>query len=233
MNRTDRLHAIHEALRRAGSAGMTAGRLASELEVSARTIKRDVSALQQAGAPIWSQHGPGGGYWLDTSATMPPVAFTPPQAVAVAIALAALPPGSPFAVDARAAAAKLLDTLGPTARPRAEQLARQVWVLHDRPGRPTPSPVLRAVERSLVERVALTMSYRAADGATTSRVVEPIILAWADRRWYVVARCRLRDGIRWFRLDRIETAHTTRESYEPRPVADIGEPPEGASSVAS
>ena len=54
MNRTDRLHALSEELRRAGQHGRTAARLAGWLEVSTRTIKRDVAALQQAGLPVWS-----------------------------------------------------------------------------------------------------------------------------------------------------------------------------------
>lgn len=234
MNRTDRLHAIHEAIRRTGGEGITAGRLAADLEVSVRTIKRDVSALQQAGAPIWAQQGPGGGYRLDASATMPPVAFTPSQAVAAAIALAALPPGSPFGVDARAAADKILDTLGPSVQARARALGEQVWVLHDHP-KPTrsapPAPARRAIERSLVDGYAVAITYRGADAEVTNRVVEPIILAWGHRRWYLVAHCRLRDDIRWFRLDRVERADGTRQAYRPRPLAEIGEPPEGARPV--
>jgi len=73
VNRTDRLHALSEELRRAGQHGRTAARLAGWLEVSTRTIKRDVAALQQAGLPVWSQAGPGGGYVLDEAATLPPV----------------------------------------------------------------------------------------------------------------------------------------------------------------
>ena len=231
MNRTDRLYAIHEALRRAGATGVTAARLAEDFEMSVRTIKRDVSALQQAGTPIWSQQGPGGGYRLDASASMPPVAFTPSQAVAAAVALAILPGGSPFAIDAKSAASKLLDTLGPSARARTESLADQVWVLHDQPEQATPPLVLRAVERSLTERVAVAITYRTASGTTTKRVVEPIIVAWGYRRWYLVAHCRLRDDIRWFRLDRVDQAHCTRQSYTPRPASDIGEPPDGALPV--
>lgn len=231
MNRTDRLHAIHEALRRAGAGGATAGRLAGDLEVSVRTIKRDISALQQAGS-LMSQPGPGGGYVLDASATLPAVAFTPSQAVAAAVALAVLPPGSPFGVDAKAAAGKVLDTLGPAARARARALADQVWVLHDAPERPTPPAVLRVVEQSLAERVAVAITYRVPGHDATRRVVEPIILAWGNRRWYLVAHCRLRDDVRWFRLDRIEQAHRTNDAYAPRPVGDIGQPPDGATPIA-
>ncbi len=231
MNRTDRLHAIHEALRRAGRAGLTAAQLAEDLEVSTRTIKRDVDALQQAGSPIWAQHGPGGGYRLDAQATLPPVAFTPAQAVAAAVALAVVPAGSPFTVDARAAAHKVLDTLGPVARDRAEALAGRIWVLHNdgRAGRRSTG-VLRALERSLVENLVVSITYQGkgtdqGQGQATSRMVEPIILAWTFGRWYLVAHCRLRDDIRWFRLDRISKANCRREPYQPRPVADIGQPP--------
>jgi len=127
VNRTDRLHALGEELRRAGPAGRTAARLAVWLEVSTRTIKRDVSALQQAGLPVWAQAGPGGGYVLSGTATLPPVNLTETQAVAVAVALAAQP-DAPYATDGRAALEKVLDVMDPGARRRAEELARRVWV---------------------------------------------------------------------------------------------------------
>ena len=129
MNRTDRLHALSEDLRRAGPGGRTAARLAGWLEVSTRTIKRDVAALQQAGLPVWAQAGPGGGYVLDEAATLPPVNLTPAQAVAVAVALAAQL-DAPYAVDGRAALEKMLDVLDPVARDRAEQLAGRIWAGH-------------------------------------------------------------------------------------------------------
>lgn len=231
VNRTDRLHAINEALRRAGPTGVTALRLAEDLEVSVRTIKRDVTALQQTGAPIWGRPGPGGGYVLDGMASLPPVAFTPSQAVAVATALAVLPPASPFSPDVRAASGKVLDTLDPAARARASTLAGKVWVLRESPeGRPRVG-VLRAIEQSLVAEVVLSIRYRSSSGAPSTREVEPIIAAWTQGRWYLVAHCRLRDGIRWFRLDRIERADATREHYAPRPIADVGTPPEAARPV--
>lgn len=230
LNRTDRLYAIDEALRRARPRGTTATHLAQDLEVSVRTIKRDVSALQQAGVPIWARPGPGGGYVLDTSASLPPVAFTAAQAVALAVTLAAFPTG-PFAVDARTAAAKVLDTLAPAARARAELLASRVWTLAAAGGNRARPRVLRSIERSLVENLALAISYRSADGSPTRRVVQPVIVSWTDGRWYLVAHCTLRDDIRWFRLARIERADLTRDHYEPRPVTDIGAPPMGAAPV--
>jgi len=86
INRTNRMYAITEELRRAGSRGATGARLARMLEVSPRTVKRDIAALQEAGAPIWTQADPGGGYAMAGTASLPPINFTPAQAVAVAIA---------------------------------------------------------------------------------------------------------------------------------------------------
>ena len=247
VNRTDRLFAIREELRRAGRAGTTGARLAALFEVSERTIKRDISALQQAGAPVWAQSGPGGGYVLDASASLPPVNFTPTQAVAMAVALATLPPGSPFAVDAAAARGKLWDTLGDRDRHRAQRLSARVWTRPPTsrgrgsdvpdgvaPGPSSPSPgVLRAVEQALGDERALAIGYVGRDGAVSHRMVEPILLAHTGGRWYLVAWCRLRTAIRWFRLDRIAEAHLTAERYVPRDVAEVGEPPAGSAPVAS
>lgn len=232
MNRTDRLHAIGEALRRAGPSGITASRLSEDFEVSVRTIKRDMSALQQIGLPLWSRSGPGGGYVLDASASLPPVAFTPSQAVAVAMALTVLPPASPFSADVRSAAGKVLDTLDQAARTRAEALGKRVWVLPERTVR-TPSPAaVRAIERALVEHAVLSIRYRSADDRLSKRAVEPIIVAWRDGQWYLVAHCRMREGLRWFRFDRIERADTTGDRYEPRPLSSVGTPPRRARPVS-
>ena len=65
MNRTERLYAIAEALRAAGDDGRTSAWLAERFEVSTRTIKRDVTALQEAGRPIAGFGGRGGGYRID------------------------------------------------------------------------------------------------------------------------------------------------------------------------
>jgi predicted DNA-binding transcriptional regulator YafY len=232
MNRTDRLYALAEELRRVGPAGTTSSRLARLFEVSGRTVKRDVSALQQAGVPVTAQAGLGGGYVLDASVGLPPVNFTPAQAVALALAVRALPPGSPFGTDADAARAKVLDALPPDARRRADALAARVW------SRPAPAEgpgaeVLRAVEESLDRSWVLAIAYEASDGSLSHRRIEPIVLARTGGRWYLVAWCRLRVDVRWFRLDRVMRADLTPEHYDPRPVASVGEPPPDARPVSA
>ncbi len=227
MNRTDRLHALTEELRRAGSRGRTAAALARLFEVSTRTVKRDVSALQQAGVPVWAQAGPGGGYVLDAAATLPPVNLTPGQATAVAVALAAHA-GGPFAADGRAAREKLLDVMDQDARVRAEQLAARLWV---RGEEATASASQRAVEQALHQRRVLALDYVDGRGQATRRHVEPHLLARNRGHWYLVGWCRDRDAPRWFRLDRLQAAHLTAEPSPERDPAAFGTPPPDARPV--
>lgn len=155
MNRTDRLYAMAEELRRVGPRGTTSARLARLFEVTTRTVKRDVSALQQAGLPVVAQAGAGGGYVL-VGATLPPVALTPAQAVALALAVDALPAGSPFGVDARTARDKVLDAMPAPDRARALALSERVWT------RPDSAPA------SGVGRASAPTSPAPPDGAPTS-----------------------------------------------------------------
>ena len=233
VNRTDRLYALAEELRRVGRAGTTSTRLAQLFEVSPRTVKRDVSALQQAGLPVVAQAGLGGGYVLAASVGLPPVNFTPAQAVALALAVRALPPGSPFGTDAEAARAKVLDALPPEARARADELAGRVWSRPDRADDTAAPQVLRALEESLGRHQVLAIEYRSAGGDVTRRRIEPVVLARTEGRWYVVAWCRSREALRWFRLPRILRADLTPERYDPRPVAEVGDPPPDARPVSA
>lgn len=227
MNRTDRLHAVSEELRRAGPRGRTAQRLADWLEVSPRTIKRDVAALQQAGAPIWATPGPGGGYVLDATASLPPVNLTPSQAVALAVALAGAP-DAPFAVDARAALEKILGILGPGARADAERLGGRVWVRGPEHQRP---PAASVVEEAVLRRRVVAIRYRSGAGEVSRRRVEPVFLARMSGHWYLAAWCRERSGPRWFRWDRIEAADLTPEPAPEHDPALFGTPPSDAHTV--
>lgn len=253
MNRTDRLYALAEELRRVGPRGTTSARLARLFEVTTRTVKRDVSALQQAGHPVVAQAGAGGGYVL-VGATLPPVALTPAQAVALALAVDALPPGSPFGVDARTARDKVLDAMPDADRVRAAALAERVWTRPDDApagadgGMPSAgadasgdaapgvvalaSPaVLRAVEDALSRERVLAIEYVTVAGDASHRRVEPVVLTRTHGHWYLAAWCRTRDDVRWFRLDRVRRADVTAEPYAPRPVAVVGAPPDDARPV--
>lgn len=235
MNRTDRLYALAEELRRAGGQGRTSAQLAASFEISPRTVKRDIAALQQAGTPIWAQPGPGGGYVLDVAATLPPVNFTPAQAVAVAVALAAVK-RAPFASDGASALAKVFDVLDDASRQRAAELGARIWVNDDPtdpPPRATAGPAAgaAAVEEALRRKVVVVLDYTDAGGVPTRRRVEPLMMALTYGHWYLVGWCRERDAVRWFRWDRVRDARPTREAVPERPLSVIGEFPPTARPV--
>src|SRR5215469_5730817 len=107
VNRTDRLYALVEELRACAPRRRSARELALLYEVSARTIERDIGALQQAGVPIYADAGRFGGYTVYKSLTLPPLNFTPAEAVAIAVALAQVNVG-PFEDAARSAVQKIV-----------------------------------------------------------------------------------------------------------------------------
>ncbi|MCX6466079.1 MAG: WYL domain-containing protein [Pseudonocardiales bacterium] len=229
MNRTERLYAIAEELRAAGPSGRTGAWLARRLEVSPRTIKRDVDALLQAGVPLWAQAGPGGGYVLDAAASLPPLNVTAAEAAAIAVALAALP-ALPFAADGRSALSKVLAAMPPAERERAGAVAARLWL---RTPEPAPRPaVARALDEALRRQVVLALRLADRDGRVTERAVEPVALAATGGHWHLLAWCRLRAAPRWFRTDRILAAHpTTEPSPEHDPATLFGTPPPDARPV--
>lgn len=227
MKRAERLHALSEMLRRSGAQGRSADRLAQEFEVSARTIKRDLAALERSGAPIWSRPGPGGGYGLADRASLPPVTLTPAQAVALLAAVSAAP-DAPFADLATAGIRKIMDVVDPKTRARADELARRVWVN----AAPVQSRAVKsAVEEAMVEQRVLRIRYTSGAGATTSREVEPVLFARTDGSWYVIAWCRLRNAMRWFAMSRIERAHVTQLACTGHSINEVGAPPAHARPV--
>jgi predicted DNA-binding transcriptional regulator YafY len=229
VNRTERLYAIAEELRAAGPAGRTGGWLPQRLEVSTRTIKRDVDALLQAGVPLWAQSGPGGGYVLDAVTTLPPLNVTAAEAAAIAVALAALPT-LPFAADARTALSKVLAAMPDAERARAESIASRLWLrVPEQPPRPA---VARVLDEAVRRRLVTVLRFADRHGTVTERAVEPAALAATGGHWHLLAWCRLRDGPRWFRTDRILAAHLTSEpAPEHDPATVFGTPPDDARPV--
>ena len=227
MNRTERLHALTESLRRAGLRGRTAQQLADEFEVTTRTVKRDLAALEAGGLPVWGRTGPGGGYGLAESSSLPPVNFTAAQALALSAAVA-VTAQAPFSELARTATRKVLDVLDPAARRRAAALSNRIWV---DVGPSAPRRVMSVLEEGLIDQVTVNLTYTDARGRSTRREVEPMIFALTRGRWLLVAWCRLRDDIRWFDLSRIGDATATRRPCTGHAVSEIGTAPDQARPV--
>lgn len=211
MNRTDRLYALVEELRARAPRPVRAAELAARFEVSTRTIERDLLALQEAGVPIWAQPGPGGGYGVNPDTTLPPLNLTPEEAVALATALAAMP-AMPLAAAGRSALGKLAAVMA-AARDTATLLTSRIRVT---PSAAQPaSPVWDEVHRALLHPEALWITYQDSAGQETTRTVEPGGILGTGNGWYLVAWCRLRQGARTFRLDRIVQATRTGEAITP------------------
>lgn len=230
MNRTDRMFAIVEELRAGPPSGRTASWLAERFEVSARTVKRDVAALQQGGVPIWATPGPGGGYAIDPAATLPPLTFTPGEATAMAAALASLP-DLPFAPEGRSALTKVLGAMSEQGRSSAGELGARIWVRQGEGG--AKREVARVLDEAMRTGVVVVLDYVDAEGTSTQRrPVEPMAYANTGRHWQLMAWCRRRRAGRWFRLDRVQAAHLTTERVVPRDLDEtFGDPPADATSL--
>jgi predicted DNA-binding transcriptional regulator YafY len=213
VNRTDRLYAIVEELRAAAPARRTARRLAEAHGVSTRTVERDLRALQEAGVPIWAEPGRSGGWTIDARATLPPLGLTVEEALAVAIGLGTLAT-SPFRDAARSAAHKVTAVLAEDDARRTERLASRVHVLEAGDRDPAPTALVGALTGGRVVR----MRYRDRSGNETDRDVEPLGYIGKGEDWYLVAWCRLRDGVRAFRGDRVLAVEETDEVAPPRVV---------------
>ncbi|MGW6495322.1 helix-turn-helix transcriptional regulator [Nonomuraea angiospora] len=225
MNRTDRLYALVEDLRAIAPRCRSARELAKRFEVSARTIERDITALQESGVPIYAEPGRKGGYAIDKKMSLPPLNFTPAEAVAIAVALSQAG-DQPFGRQARSALRKVVAAMPGSEGDLARELARRVQLVHPppEPGSPEIRPlggegISRAIEEALLRRRVLRLEYADAKGALTSRDVEPgVFLGGRGGFWYLVAWCRLRDDVRVFRLDRIAAATVTAERSPDRPL---------------
>ena len=219
VNRTDRLYALVEELRACAPRRRSARELASLYEVSARTIERDIGALQQAGVPIYADAGRSGGYTVDKSLTLPPLNFSPAEAVAVAVALAQVNIG-PFQGAARSAVRKIVAAMPGPDVIAARDLAGRIRLLESVVA-PEPVPVPLAIEQAIVARRVLRICYLDRGGNLTERDVEPVVFMAGPSGWYLVGWCWVRDAARCFRVDRIRQAEVTGVTAPPRVFEDI------------
>ncbi|MGW6118906.1 helix-turn-helix transcriptional regulator [Nocardia sp. NPDC055165] len=220
MTKTERLYALAEELRAYSPRPRTARQLAARFEVSTRTIERDLAALAQAGVPIMTVPGRSGGYALDRHRTLAPVSLTTAEATALAVALPRLA-GTPFAAAAASAVHKIVAVLPEQDRVRATALVERIRFLPVDPARAVSPAILDAV----IRRRVLRLDYADREGVTTSREVEPLAFL-AGEEWFLYAWCRMRAGLRGFRLDRVLAADVLDEAAPEREV-DLSAIPTG------
>jgi predicted DNA-binding transcriptional regulator YafY len=217
VSRTDRLYALVEELRAVAPRPRSARWLAQHFEVSARTIERDLGALQQSGIPIYAEPGRSGGYVLDKEQTLPPLTITPAEATALAAGLHALD-GSPFAAAARTAMQKVLAVMPARERAAAAEVAARVQLVV--PSEESPH-VPRVIQEALTSQHVLHLAYADRRGAVTERLVEPLGFLGGEW-WYLIGWCRMRHAVRGFRLDRIRAVRALDERVPARAI-DLAE----------
>jgi predicted DNA-binding transcriptional regulator YafY len=219
VNRTDRLYALVEELRAIAPRPRSARWLAAKFEVSSRTIERDLSALQLSGVPIWAEPGRAGGYCLDPAHTLAPLNFTVDEALAVMIALGTLGT-SPFHDAANSALRKVVAVTDERSLRETADLAARIHLLGEHKPNEAPPELADALRSGHVLRIA----YVDRHGSATLRDVEPMGFVGKGSDWYLIAWCRLRDGLRAFRGDRITEATPLGERPARRPLSaeDLG-----------
>jgi predicted DNA-binding transcriptional regulator YafY len=215
VNRTDRLYALVEELRAVAPRPRSARWLAERFEVSTRTIERDVSALQQGGVPIWAEPGRTGGYCLDAAHTLPPLGLTVDEALAMTVGLGMLAT-SPFREAALSALRKVAAVTDEGTLTESANLASRVHLLEgaDADATAVTAPLAEALRTGGV----LRLRYVDREGAATAREVEPLGCIGKDGDWYLIAWCRLREGVRAFRGDRVLELTPTGERAPRRPL---------------
>jgi predicted DNA-binding transcriptional regulator YafY len=195
--------------------------LAERLEVTSRTLRRDVDRLRSLGYPVHSTSGTAGGYQLGSGAKLPPLLLDDDEAVAVAIGLRTAASGSVSGIEEASlrALAKLEQVLPSPLRHRVTALhASVVPMLHAGPK--VDGKVLSIIAGACRDRDALRFSYRSHDGTASTRSVEPHRLVHTGRRWYLVAWDAGREDWRTFRVDRISPRLATGARFAPRQPPD-------------
>lgn len=196
------------------------GELASRLEVSERTLRRDVDRLRELGYPVDATRGAHGGYQLGAGASLPPLTVDEDEAIALVMALGAhaATVGGPLADASLAALSKVVQVLPHRLRRRAEALRSATVAAPFGVAPQVDAELLGAVALATRDHERLRLDYRAADGAATRRHVEPHQIVTVGRRWYLLAHDLERHDWRSFRLDRMTAVEATRAPFRPRPV---------------
>jgi predicted DNA-binding transcriptional regulator YafY len=191
--------------------------LAGRLEVSGRTIRRDIERLRQLGYPVESLTGPAGGYRLRAGSAMPPLLLDDEEAIAIAVGLRTAARASVTGIEETAVRAlvKLEQVLPAHLRRRVGALGSATFTLPV--SGPTVDPQhLTAIAAACRDSECLRFAYRSRDGTDSRREVEPHSLVNHGRRWYLVAWDLRREDWRTFRIDRLAKPASTGVRFVPR-----------------
>ena len=191
--------------------------LADRLEVSGRTIRRDIERLRELGYPVDSLTGVAGGYRLRAGSAMPPLLLDDEEAIAIAVGLRTAAGASVAGIEETAVRAlvKLEQVLPAHLRRRVRALGSATFTLPV--AGPTVDPQqLTSIASACRDSECIRFAYRSRDGTDSRREVEPHSLVNQGRRWYLIAWGPRREGWRTFRIDRLRKPASTGVRFTPR-----------------
>lgn len=226
MNRIDRLTAILIHLQ--SKKVVKAEEIANRFSMSMRTVYRDVKALMEAGVPIGSE--PGKGYFIVEGYHLPPVMFTQDEASSMLLAgkLVEKLTDNSVRLSFDSALHKVKAVLSESEKDHLESLQNLVQVLerprYNEENRETfPDHFLTAIQRAVVKKQVLKIDYTNNQQELTTREVEPIGIFYYASAWHLIGWCRLRNGYRDFRADRIRNLVNTEQAFSARNLLSLQE----------
>ncbi|OIK24799.1 helix-turn-helix transcriptional regulator [Streptomyces malaysiense] len=206
----------------------TCAELARSLEVTDRTVRRDVARLRELGYSVDSEAGPWGGYRLRPGSRVPPLILDDEEALAVAVGLGEAALNRALGSDQAALSAllKLRSVLPIRIAKRLGELDDALVLLPGARGSGVSPGLLLELAAVCRRAERARLSYTDAEGRSTVRDIDPYRLVHTGRLWYLVARDVARGRWRTFRADRVDRLQPTG-----RP-ADLGDPPDPAHLVS-
>ncbi|PKW15601.1 helix-turn-helix transcriptional regulator [Saccharopolyspora spinosa] len=194
--------------------------LADRLEVTGRTVRRDIDRLRELGYPVESTTGTAGGYRLASGKNLPPLLLDDDEAVAVAAGLLTAASGSVTGIEESSirALAKLERVLPARLRGRVSAVAGATVPVPVREGPRVDAGTLAVVAAACRDHEILSFDYEKRGGATESRRVEPHSMIAVRGLWYLIAFDPERDDWRTFRVDRLDQPLATGRRFDPRPL---------------
>ncbi|WP_333820773.1 helix-turn-helix transcriptional regulator, partial [Ohtaekwangia sp.] len=218
MNRIDRLTAIliHLQSKRV----VKAEEMAERFEISLRTVYRDVKALMEAGVPIGSEAGKG--YFIVDGFHLPPVMFTQEEASAMLVASKLVERMTDKSIQKtfESALMKIKAVLNDNEKDHLENLQTYIQVFRGSPmsqKEEFPDNFMTDIQKAIVNKHVLRIDYSSNNqGELTDREIEPIGLFYYSFAWHLIAWCRLRNGYRDFRTDRIINLKNTSCTFDDR-----------------
>jgi len=225
MNRIDRLTAIliHLQTKRV----VKAEEIADRFGMSLRTVYRDVKALMEAGVPIGSEAGKG--YFIVDGYHLPPVMFTQDEANSMMLAGKLVEKIADKSVRSAfdSALYKIKSVLNEADKDSLETLDSNIQV-HFRGRNETnedsfPDHFMTEIQRAVAKKLVLKIDYCSSTGEVSQRLVEPAGIFFYSLAWHLIGWCRLRNGYRDFRADRIKNLVTTHEKFEARSTVSLKE----------